>query len=53
MSGWTKDLNWDRYWIAHQTPNKKDKECWADPKQMAVIEKEWEKKYEYVEGQDS
>ncbi len=53
MRGWTKDRDWDKYWIAHLKPNKKGKECWATEQQMIAIKKQWETKYEYVEDTDS
>lgn len=49
MSGWTKDRDWDKYWINHIKPNKKGNECWATEEQMENIREAWEEKYERVE----
>lgn len=52
MAGWTFEESWDRYWINHVKPKKKDTECWATPEQMIAIEKQWESKYEHVVATD-
>ena len=52
MQGWSKDRDWDKYWINHIKPNKAGNECWATEEQMVAVKKAWEEKYEVVKVDD-
>jgi endogenous inhibitor of DNA gyrase (YacG/DUF329 family) len=53
MSGWTKNLDFDKYWIGHVVPSKKGNECWATEEQMVAVRKAWESKYEDASAEDA